>query len=44
MDDKVFYRIILTVMIIGMLSTAALVAYTVHLHRNVSIIAFIANE
>ncbi len=44
MKDKLFNRIIIAIMIIGMVTTAALVAYTVHLHQNVSIIAFIANE
>ncbi len=44
MKDKVFNKIIIAIMIIGMISTAALVAYTVYLHKNVSIITFIANE
>ena len=44
MKDKVFNRIIIGIMIIGMISTVALVGYTIHLHKNVSIIAFIANE
>lgn len=44
MSDKSFRRLFAAVVVLGILTSAALVAYTVHLHENVSIIAFIANE
>ncbi|MCM1505881.1 MAG: hypothetical protein NC177_01920 [Ruminococcus flavefaciens] len=43
MNDKLFRKILVTVMILGAVSTAVLVAYTFHLHEHCSIISYIAN-
>lgn len=43
MSDKLFRRILITVLIIGAVSTAVLVAYTYYLHEHCSIISYIAN-
>lgn len=43
MSDKLFRRILITVLIIGAVSTAILVAYTYYLHEHCSIISYIAN-
>lgn len=43
MGEKTFRRLLLAVTLLGIVSTAALIAYTVFLHQNCSIISFIAN-
>ncbi len=43
MNDKLFRRILITILIIGAVSTAVLVAYTFYLHEHCSIISYIAN-
>ncbi len=43
MRDLTFRRLLLAVTLLGVVSTAALIAYTVYLHQNCSIISFIAN-
>jgi hypothetical protein len=42
--DKLYRRLIALVLALGMLATTALVAYTVYLHSNVSIITYVAGE
>ncbi len=44
MSDRTFRILMLVVMAVGVLCTAALVLYTIHLYGNVSILQFIANE
>ena len=44
MKEKTFVRLMAVVIIAGVLSTTALVVYTVQLRRNCSIITYIANE
>ena len=41
---KKFQQLLAVVLILGMLGTIALVAYTVHCHNNCSIITYISNE
>lgn len=43
MNDKLFQKILIIILIIGAVSTAVLVAYTFYLHENCSIISYIAN-
>ena len=43
MSDKLFNKILITVLIIGAVSTAVLVAYIFYLHEHCSIISYIAN-
>ncbi len=43
MRDLTFRRLLFAVTLLGVVSTAALIAYTVYLHQNCSIISFIAN-
>lgn len=43
MNDKLFKGIITAVLILGVLSIIALVAYTYYLQGNCSIISYIAN-
>lgn len=42
MNDKLFYRIFISVCIVGMISIIALTLLTVYLYKNTSIIDFIA--
>lgn len=44
MSDKKFKIALIIVLAVCMISTAVMVAYTVHLHNTCSIIAYIANE
>jgi hypothetical protein len=44
MSNKVFYRIIAAILIIGTISSFSLVAYTLYRHGNASIITYISNE
>lgn len=44
MKNKTFVKILTVVMIAGILSTAALMIYTVRLQENSSLTAFIAGE
>lgn len=44
MREKTFIKIMITIAIIGVLSTGILIAYTIHLRQNCSIITYIANE
>ncbi len=44
MSDKLYKKLIAIILAIGMLTTAALVAYTAYLHSNISIISYIAGE
>lgn len=44
MRKKTFIKIMITIAIIGVLSTGILIAYTIHLRQNCSIITYIANE
>ena len=44
MTDKIYRRLVALVLALGMLTTTALVAYTADLHRNVSIITYVATE
>ncbi|MDE6501698.1 MAG: hypothetical protein K2K02_04415 [Ruminococcus sp.] len=43
MSDKLFQKILITVLVIGAVSTAILVGYTFYLHEHCSIISYIAN-
>lgn len=43
MRDPTFRRLLLAVTLVGVVSTVALILYTVYLHQNCSIISFIAN-
>lgn len=44
MREKTFIKIMITIAIIGVLSTGILIAYTIHLRQNCSTITYIANE
>lgn len=44
MDDKIFKRIVGILLIVGMISSLALIGYTVHLYKQCSILNYIANE
>lgn len=44
MKEKTFIKIMAAIVIAGILSTTALVVYTIHLRQNCSIITYIANE
>ncbi len=44
MSDKLFYTIVAAILIIGTVSSGALVAYTIHRHRQASMITYIGNE
>ncbi len=44
MSDKVFGRVLAIVLALCVLFTACTVGYTIYLHRNCSIIGYIANE
>ena len=44
MKDKTYRIIITAIVIIGIISTVALSAYTVYLHGHCSILAYIASE
>lgn len=44
MSDQLYRRLIALILIVGMLATGALVAYTAHLHSHVSIITYILRE
>ncbi len=44
MSDKMFMRVLAAVLVLGVLVTAGMVAYTAYLHANCSIIGFIASE
>ncbi|MBQ3514290.1 MAG: hypothetical protein IJA32_10940 [Lachnospiraceae bacterium] len=44
MKDKTFYRVIQIILLLGMISTTALVIYTIYLRNHCSIITYIANE
>lgn len=43
MSDKLFRRIIVTLTVVGCVSTILLVVYTILIYRDCSIISFIAN-
>jgi hypothetical protein len=43
-SDKMFRRVLAVVLAVCVLFTAFVVGYTVYLHRNCSIIGYIANE
>lgn len=43
MNDRLFQKILIIILIIGAVSTAVLVAYTFYLHEHCSIISYIAN-
>lgn len=43
MNDKLFEKILIIILIIGAISTGILVAYTFYLHEHCSIISYIAN-
>lgn len=44
MKIRTFWILLTLICVIGIAATAALTFYTIHLHDNVSIIAYIANE
>lgn len=44
MQDKYFRRIIAVILIVGVISSAALIGYTIYLRSQCSIISFISNE
>lgn len=44
MKNKSFVKIVAVILIVGVLSTAALVAYTCNLLENASLTAFISGE
>lgn len=44
MDEKLFYRLLLAVTILGVLSVVLLVGYTWYLQSHCSIISYIANR
>lgn len=44
MTEKLYRRLVALVLALGMLTTTGLVAYTVYLHSNVSIITYVAKE
>ena len=44
MKDKVFYSILTSVCVVGIISVIALVAYTYALYKDCSIISYIANR
>lgn len=44
MNDKLFKKIVVILLAVGMISSMALVGYTVHLHNQCSILNYIANE
>ncbi len=44
MSDKLFYRILTVLCVLGVIATVALVYYTYQLHGSCSILSFIANE
>lgn len=43
MKDKTFKCIVIIVAVIGLMSVIGLAGYTVHLHRNCSIITYVGN-
>lgn len=44
MSDRIFYRIVAAILLIGTISSFSLVAFTIHRHNNASIITYISNE
>ncbi len=44
MDDKLFKRVVMILLVAGMISSMALIGYTAHLHSQCSILNYIANE
>ena len=44
MNDKTFFKIIIAIAVIGVLTTGILIGYTIELRNNCSIITYIANE
>ena len=44
MSDRIFYRMVVAILIVGTISASSLVAYTIHKHNNASIITYISNE
>lgn len=44
MTDKLYRRLVALILALGILTTSALVAYTAYLHKNVSIITYVAKE
>lgn len=44
MKDELFTKIVAVVVAIGLISSVALAAYTVHLYKQCSILNYIANE
>ncbi len=44
MKDKIFYIIVAIICLIGIVSTAILVKYTINLSKQLSITAYISNE
>ena len=44
MTEKLYRRLVVLILALGMLSTMALVAYTAYLHSRVSIITYVAQE
>lgn len=43
MSDKLFHRLLLTIVVIGVAVTLTLLIYTVYLYMNCSILTFIAS-
>lgn len=44
MNDKLFHKIVMAILIIGTISSFSLAAFTIHMHNNASIITYISNE
>ncbi len=44
MKEKTFWRWLILICVVGILSLIGILCYTFYLHDNVSIIAYIANE
>jgi len=44
MSDKIFYRIVAGILIVGTIISFSLVSYTINKHNNASILTYISNE
>jgi len=44
MNKKLFKTLFVLILVVGIISTTALVGYTIHLHGGASILTFIGNE
>ncbi len=44
LNEKIFHRIVIAILLVGVVSSFSLVAYTIYKHNNASIITYIGNE